>query len=68
MSYTFTHTDNDVINEYIVSIDGPTWEELLYHFEHFLKGCGYCFPPEFVGFDATYQEDIGGKKDGNTFS
>ena len=56
MSYTFTHNDKDSLLDYTVVSDDITWNELLEHFENFLRGCGYYFPDGFVGFEAKYQQ------------
>jgi hypothetical protein len=56
MSYTFSYTENGIINEYTVTNNDITWNELLEHFENFLRGCGFHFQEGFVGFEAKYQQ------------
>lgn len=59
MSYTFTYVDKGVINEYTITNNDATWQDLLQHFEYFLKGCNFSFKDGFVGFDAVYQQQDG---------
>lgn len=61
MSYTFTYVDKGVINEYTITNNDATWQDLLQHFEYFLKGCNFSFKDGFVGFDAMYQQQQDGE-------